>query len=157
MIKLCPQERILLRKIFQSRRSRLLYLIYRKRKLKNDIGFKSKLKRAFDYRSDGHLYHDLSLLGSSGLIEEKNGFYLITKKGRAEFQLLETLRLTTALAAGYGAYLLVWTILILSNAQINIQTPLYAVSFILFAIAILCFHTFRTFRPLPPDSSEEFG
>lgn len=154
---MCPEEKTLVKKLFQTRRSRLLYFIYRRRRIRNDSGVKSKLRRAFEYKSDGHLYHDLGLLTSSGLIEEKNGFLAITKRGRAEFQLLETLRITSIMSVCYGVYILALALLLYTNLSISLQSPLYTVAVILFAIAILCNYSFRTFRPLPPDSSEEIG
>jgi hypothetical protein len=141
-------------KIFQTKRARLLYFLYLKRKIKNDSGVKSKLRRGFSYKSDGHLYHDLDLLNSTGLIEEKEGSILITKKGRAEFRLLETLRLTTLLAASFGLYLFVNTLLLYRNLPFSFQSPLFSVSFVLIAIAILCGYTFRAFKPLPPNMTE---
>jgi hypothetical protein len=149
------QEKSFVKKLFQTKKARLLYFIYRRRKIRNDSGVKAKLKRVFNYKSDGHLYHDLDLLKNSGLIEEKNGYLAISKSGRAEFQLLEILRLTTFLSVGYGGYILFGAIFMYNWLPINFQIPLYSVAVVLFAIAILCYYTFRTFRPLPPDPSEE--
>jgi hypothetical protein len=44
------QEKSFVKKLFQTKKARLLYFIYRRRKIKNDSGVKAKLKRAFNYR-----------------------------------------------------------------------------------------------------------
>ena len=133
----------------------MLYLIYQKRKIRNDSGVKSKLKRAFHYKSDGHLYHDLNVLTELGLIKEKNGFLAITKKGRGEFTLLEILRTTAVIIAFYGIYIFTWTVFRYGNTPLEFQSLYYSVSLTMIAISILLYYTFRSFKPLPPDPSEK--
>ena len=151
------QDKTLIKSQYQTRRTRILYLIYRRRKIRNDLGVKSKLKRAFHYKSDGHLYHDLNVLIDLGLIKENQDFFAITKKGRSEFQLLETLRITSFIMAFYGIYFLAWALLFYGNIPFNFQSTLISVALIFIAIAILLHYSYRSFRPSPPDPSEQIS
>ena len=152
---MCPQRKTLIKSNYQTRKARMLYFIYSRRKIRNDLGVKSKLKRAFNYKSDGHLYHDLHTLIDLELIEEKESFFVITKKGRGEFQLLETLKVTAIIIAFYGIYIFAWNLLFYSNLPLNYQSPYYSIALTFLAIALLIYYSFRSFRPLPPDPSEE--
>lgn len=149
------EERTLLQSQYQTRRIRMLYLIYRKRRIENSPGIKAKLGRAFQYKSDGHLYPDLNTLKELGLIEEKSNYYYITKKGRKEFRLLETLRLTSFIMLFYGTYILLWTFFIDMDLSFTFKSPFFSIALIFFAIAILFYYTFSSYRPLSPDSSEK--
>ena len=77
----------------QSPRMKLLYFIYKapSSKIKDVPGIKSKLRKALDYRSDGHFYHDLNHLLESGMLEKKDDYYIVTKEGKEKFELHSTL------------------------------------------------------------------
>ena len=78
----------------QSPRTKLLYLIYcaSNSKIKADPGVKSSLCSALGYKSDGHFHYDWNYLINAGMIEEKQGYYLVTEFGKKEF----TLQLTAS-------------------------------------------------------------
>ncbi|MGD9130140.1 MAG: hypothetical protein PVH73_01035 [Candidatus Bathyarchaeota archaeon] len=143
---------------FQARRTRLLYYIYksRKRQIKNDLGIKSRLKRAFKYKSDSHLYHDFNYLIDHGLLEEKNGFYKVTKAGREEFKLLSTIHLAIVVSLFLGIY-----IIIMGTIEIVFSMVLFGADFflilgaIMLAYSTIYWYSLKTFSPRPPDERDE--
>ncbi len=151
---LAPQNRITIKNQFQTKRSRLLYFIYQKRKIKNHAGIKSKLAKAFEYKSDGHFYHDFNYLVNSGLLEENGDYLRITKTGRSEFRLLGTMRFAILITLLFGFYYFIAPITFLSSFPIVFNLYIYFASVIFFTVAILCYFTFKTFRPRPPSDEE---
>jgi hypothetical protein len=139
---------------FQTRWTRLLYFIYRskKRRIRNDPGIKSKLRRAFNYESDGHLYHDIKYLFENGLLEEKDGFYVVTRKGRQEFRLLSTLWSAIVLSLFLGPY-----IMALAAVQILTSVTTVGPEFVMLLGVIMLgygatyWFALRAFTPRPPD------
>ena len=73
----------------QSPRTKLLYFIYSapNSRIKAEPGVKSSLCSALGYKSDGHFHYDWNYLMSAGMIEEKQGYYLVTVAGKNEFTL----------------------------------------------------------------------
>ncbi len=73
----------------QSPRTKLLYLIYTAPggRIKAEPGVKSNICSALGYKSDGHFHYDWNYLETAGMIEEKQGYYMITEGGRREFAL----------------------------------------------------------------------
>jgi hypothetical protein len=78
----------------QSPRTKLLYFIYSasNSRIKAEPGVKSSLCSALGYKSDGHFHYDWNYLITAGMIEEKQGYYLVTEAGKKEF----TLQLTAS-------------------------------------------------------------
>jgi hypothetical protein len=76
----------------QSPRTRLLYLIYSapNSRIKAAPGTKSSLSAALGYKSDGHFHYDWNYLTNAGMIQEKDGYYLVTDTGKKEFALYST-------------------------------------------------------------------
>ena len=76
----------------QSPRTKLLYFIYSaaSSKIKAEPGIKSNISSALGYKSDGHFHYDWNYLISAGMIEEKQGYYLVTDTGKKEFALYAT-------------------------------------------------------------------
>ena len=76
----------------QSPRTKLLYSIYSapNSRIKAEPGVKSSLCSALGYKSDGHFHYDWNYLTSAGMIEEKQGYYLVTEAGKNEFTLQST-------------------------------------------------------------------
>ena len=142
----------LLKTQFQTKRCRLLYFIYQKKKIRSE---KSKLKRAFDYSSDGHLHPDLNYLIQEGLLNEKDGFLRVTRYGRREFLLLDTLKTTTLISILFFVYFFISPILLYQNLPFNFQWALYTASIVFFTIAVLTRFALKTFEPMPPEHPEE--
>src|SRR2546428_8390395 len=93
--------RKLLSEYLQSPRYKLLFFIYQHRKIDPSIE-KSRLARAFGYKSDGHFYEDLDVLKGMGLVVEDNQGLRITRKGRKEFMPIGILWLGAVLSFLYG-------------------------------------------------------
>ena len=149
---------------FQTRRTRLLYFIYksRGRKIKNDPGIKSKLRRAFKYNSDGHLYHDLKYLLDHGLLEEINGYYKVTKAGRQEFTLLSTLRLAIFVSFFVGFYVIILALTQILISNVLIAADLVMLFFIEMGLVMMGYGavywlSLRAFSPHPPDIKDELS
>ena len=68
----------------QSPRTRLLYFIYSapSSKIKAEPGVKSNISSALGYKSDGHFHYDWNYLMNAGMIEEKQGYFLVTEQER---------------------------------------------------------------------------
>ena len=76
----------------QSPRTKLLYTLYSaaNSRIKAEPGIKSSLSSALGYKSDGHFHYDWNYLISAGMIEEKQGYFLVTEEGKKEFALHST-------------------------------------------------------------------
>ncbi len=76
----------------QSPRTKLLYFIYSapSSKIKAEPGVKSSISSALGYKSDGHFHYDWNYLMTAGMMEEKQGYFLVTDTGKKEFALYST-------------------------------------------------------------------
>jgi hypothetical protein len=76
----------------QSPRTKLLYFIYSapNSRIKAEPGVKSNICSALGYKSDGHFHYDWNYLINADMIEEKQGYYLVTDEGKKEFALHST-------------------------------------------------------------------
>lgn len=146
----------ILREQFQTRRSRLLYFVYcaNKGRIKNAPGIKSKLCKIFGYKSDGHFYHDLKYLIDSGLLIEENGYYRITKKGKAEFLLLNSLKIGVFVSVILGILSIYYYWALKTSAPIYYESVLI-LGISLIMIGVLYYITRKRFMPdIPQDARE---
>ena len=76
----------------QSPRTKLLYFIYSasNSRIKAEPGVKSSLSSALGYKSDGHFHYDWNYLISAGMLEEKQGYFVVTEEGKKEFAMHST-------------------------------------------------------------------
>lgn len=95
----------------QSPRTRLLYFIYSasNSRIKAEPGVKSSLCSALGYKSDGHFHYDWNYLISSGMIEEKQGYFMVTEDGKKEFALHATAYRSNLTMIGIGVAILFFT------------------------------------------------
>ncbi|MEM2981216.1 MAG: hypothetical protein QW385_07645 [Thermoproteota archaeon] len=140
--------------LFQSRRYRLLYYFYVKRKIREFPGIKSELAKLFGYESDGHFYYDWNTLLEKGFLVEKDDFIKITKKGIGEFKLLIALKIATLFSIMLGVLQLYYFCIAIIGIGIPflfVLSILLSSSIILLWTSILCFRVLRDFTPkLPP-------
>ena len=96
----------------QSPRTRLLYLIYSApgSKIKAEPGVKSNISAALGYKSDGHFHYDWNYLMNAGMIEEKQGYFLVTETGKREFALYSTASMSNLIMVVMGIAILSFTI-----------------------------------------------
>jgi len=76
----------------QSPRTKLLYFIYSasNNRIKAEPGVKSRISSALGYKSDGHFHYDWNYLLTADMIEEIQGYYVVTEEGKKEFALHST-------------------------------------------------------------------
>lgn len=95
----------------QSPRTKLLYFIYSapNSRIKAEPGVKSSLSSALGYKSDGHFHYDWNYLIGAGMIEEKQGYYLVTEAGKKEFALHSTASRSNLTMIIIGIVMIVFT------------------------------------------------
>jgi len=98
----------------QSPRTKLLYFIYSSpnNRIKAEPGVKSSLSAALGYKSDGHFHYDWNYLMTAGMIEEKNGYYLVTYEGKKEFALHSTASRSNSIMVIIGIVMIGFTFLL---------------------------------------------
>jgi hypothetical protein len=96
----------------QSPRTKLLYFIYSapSSKIKAEPGVKSSISSTLGYKSDGHFHYDWNYLINAGMIEEKQGQFLVTDTGKKEFALQSTAAMNNWIMVVMGIAMVVFTI-----------------------------------------------
>ncbi len=96
----------------QSPRTRLLYFIYSApgSKIKAEPGLKSSISSALGYKSDGHFHYDWNYLMTAGMIEEKQGYFIVTNTGKQEFALYSTASMSNSIMVIMGTAMIFFTI-----------------------------------------------
>jgi hypothetical protein len=96
----------------QSPRTKLLFFIYSapNNKIKAEPGVKSSLSSALGYKSDGHFHYDWNYLMTAGMIEEKQGYFLVTDTGKKEFALQSTTAMSNTIMVVMGVAMVFFTI-----------------------------------------------
>jgi hypothetical protein len=98
----------------QSPRTRLLYLIYSapNSRIKAAPGIKSSISSTLGYKSDGHFHYDWNYLTTAGMIEEKQGYYIVTDTGKKEFALYSTASMSNWIMVVMGIAMVFFTVAI---------------------------------------------
>jgi hypothetical protein len=138
----------------QSPRTKLLYFIYSasNSKIKADPGVKSSLCSALGYKSDGHFHYDWNYLMNAGMIEEKQGYYLVTESGRKEFILQSTASRSNLTMIVIGVAMIIFT-LTLELGILPIESVLFfGVSLILIGSLFLVIS--RKSKPVLPSNAK---
>jgi hypothetical protein len=96
----------------QSPRTKLLYFIYSASgsKIKAEPGVKSSISSALGYKSDGHFHYDWNYLANASMIEEKQGYFLVTDTGKKEFALYSTAAMNNTIMVIMGIAMVFFTI-----------------------------------------------
>ena len=96
----------------QSPRTRLLYFIYSapNSRIKAAPGTKSGMSSALGYKSDGHFHYDWNYLTNAGMIQEKEGYYVVTDTGKKEFALYSTASMSNWMMVIMGVAMVVFTV-----------------------------------------------
>ncbi len=96
----------------QSPRTKLLYFIYTapNSKIKAEPGVKSSISSAIGYKSDGHFHYDWNYLMNAGMIEEKQGYFLVTDTGKREFALYSTAAMSNTIMVVMGVAMVFFTV-----------------------------------------------
>jgi len=95
----------------QSPRTKLLYFIYSapNSRIKAEPGVKSNISAALGYKSDGHFHYDWNYLLTAGMIEEKQGYYVVTDEGKKEFALHSTAARSNSIMIFIGIAIIAFT------------------------------------------------
>ena len=96
----------------QSPRTKLLYTLYSapNSRIKAEPGVKSSLSSALGYKSDGHFHYDWNYLVGAGMVEEKQGYYIVTELGKKEFALQSTAYRSNLIMVGLGVAMIIFTV-----------------------------------------------
>ena len=96
----------------QSPRTKLLYFIYSapSSRIKAEPGIKSSISSALGYKSDGHFHYDWNYLINAGMIEEKQGYFLVTETGKREFALQSTAAMSNSIMVVMGIAMVFFTV-----------------------------------------------
>ena len=96
----------------QSPRTKLLYFIYSapSNRIKAEPGVKSSISSALGYKSDGHFHYDWNYLMNAGMIEEKQGYFLVTDTGKKEFALQSTAAMSNLIMVLMGIAMVFFTV-----------------------------------------------
>ena len=116
----------------QSPRTKLLYFIYsaQNSRIKAEPGVKSSMSSALGYKSDGHFHYDWNYLLTAGMIEEKQGYYVVTDEGKKEFALHATVFRSNLTMILIGVAMIVFTL----GLELKL-VPILSVTF--FGIALI--------------------
>ena len=116
----------------QSPRTKLLYFIYSapNSRIKAEPGVKSSISAALGYKSDGHFHYDWNYLLNAGMIEEKQGYYVVTDEGKKEFALHSTASRSNLIMVFIGIAIVLFTF----SLELKI-VPVISVTF--FGIALI--------------------
>jgi len=95
----------------QSPRTKLLYFIYSSpgSKIKAEPGVKSSISSALGYKSDGHFHYDWNYLMNAAMIEEKQGYFLVTDTGKKEFAMYSTASMSNLIMVIMGIAMVSFT------------------------------------------------
>jgi hypothetical protein len=116
----------------QSPRTKLLYFIYSapNSRIKAEPGVKSNICSALGYKSDGHFHYDWNYLTSAGMIEEKQGQFIVTDQGKKEFALHSTAARSNSVMVFLGIAIIALTVAL----ELKV-VPILSVTF--FGIALI--------------------
>ena len=116
----------------QSPRTKLLYFIYSSpnNRIRAEPGVKSSISSALGYKSDGHFHYDWNYLLTAGMIEEQQGYYVVTEEGKKEFALHATASRSNSTMILIGIAIIVFTL----GLELKL-VPILSVTF--FGIALI--------------------
>ena len=138
----------------QSPRTRLLYFIYSApgSKIKAEPGVKSSISSALGYKSDGHFHYDWNYLVNAGMIEEKQGHYLVTDTGKREFALYSTASMSNTIMVVMGVAIIFFTVGVSLEVLPKESVAFFGAALIL--IGLLFLVVGRTNRPKLPSKAK---
>ncbi|MCL4429154.1 MAG: hypothetical protein M1167_00225 [Chloroflexi bacterium] len=137
----------------QSPRTKLLYFIYSapSSKIKAEPGVKSSVSSALGYKSDGHFHYDWNYLMNAGMIEEKQGQFLVTDTGKKEFALQSTAAMSNWIMVVMGIAMVFFTVGLNLGILPNESAAFFGAALILIGSLFLIIS--RRNKPrLPPEA-----
>jgi hypothetical protein len=115
-----------------SPRTKLLYFIYSapSSRIKAELGVKSSISTALGYKSDGHFHYDWNYLMNAGMIEEKQGYFIVTDTGKKEFALQSTAAMSNSIMVVMGIAMVFFTIGLSFGVLPNASVAFFGVALI---------------------------
>ena len=116
----------------QSPRTKLLYFIYSapNSRIKAEPGVKSSISSALGYKSDGHFHYDWNYLMNAGMIEEKQGYFLVTETGKREFALQSTAAMSNSIMVVMGIAMVLFTVGLYLGILPKVAVALFGIALI---------------------------
>ena len=116
----------------QSPRTKLLYFIYSapNSRIKAEPGVKSSISSALGYKSDGHFHYDWNYLMNAGMIEEKQGYFLVTETGKREFALQSTAAMSNSIMVVMGIAMVLFTVGLYLGILPKVTVALFGIALI---------------------------
>jgi hypothetical protein len=139
----------------QSPRTKLLYFIYSNpnNKIKAEPGVKSSICSALGYKSDGHFHYDWNYLTGAGMIEEQQGYFVVTESGKKEFALHATAARSNLTMILMGIAIIVFTFSVQFGVIPILSVVFFGVALVIIGLVFLVVG--RRSRPkLPPEAKE---
>lgn len=140
--------------ILQMPKYRILYFIYSKGRLKDELGLNGKLGRLFGYKSDGHLWQDIESLFDEGFLEKRDGFIIPTAKLKEEFSIFKGARSISVGCITIGGILLGYAAGVTIGYLRFTIVAVDVASSSLLALGILFAITYSKFVPKLPSKQE---
>ena len=140
----------------QSPRTKLLYFIYSapNSRIKAEPGVKSNLSSALGYKSDGHFHYDWNYLIIAGMIEEKQGYYLVTAEGKKEFALYSTASISNSIMIVMGIAIVVFTFSLELKLVPIISVAFFGIVLIVIGLSFLLLS--KNNKPQLPSEAKDF-
>jgi hypothetical protein len=141
----------------QSPRTKLLYFIYSapNSRIKAEPGVKSSISSALGYKSDGHFHYDWNYLINAGMVEEKQGYFLVTDTGKKEFALQSTATMNNWIIVAMGIAMVFFTVGLNFRILPIESVALFGAALILIGSLFLIVGR-RTKPKLPPEAKALF-
>jgi hypothetical protein len=103
------------------------------------------------YKSDGHFHYDWNYLISADMIEEKQGYYIVTDTGKKEFALYSTASMSNTIMLVMGIAMVFFTIGLSLGLLPNLSVAFFGAALI--SIGSLFLMVGRRNKPeLPPEA-----
>ena len=139
----------------QSPRTKLLYFIYSapNSRIRAEPGVKSSLSSALGYKSDGHFHYDWNYLAAAGMVEEKQGYYVVTDAGKNEFALHSTASRSNSAMIFIGIAVVVFTIGLQLGLVPILSVAAFGIALIIIGAVFLLVGQ-RNKPALPPEAKD---
>jgi len=103
------------------------------------------------YKSDGHFHYDWNYLMNAGMIEEKQGHFLVTDTGKKEFALQSTANMSNWIMVVMGVAMIFFTVGLSLGFLPNASVSFFGAALIFVGSLFLILS--RANRPkLPPEA-----
>jgi hypothetical protein len=111
------------------------------------------MSSALGYKSDGHFHYDWNYLVTAGMIEEKQGYFLVTDTGKNEFALHSTASMSNTIMIVMGVAMILFTVGLSLEILPEESVAFFGVALILIGVSFLLVG--RKNKPELPSEAKE--